>query len=571
MANNQELFNRLSIQAREAFIQRLIPQYDAAPAASDPLAAVHEVDYLWPPVPVDQFITDDYYLGSILRGNIFDQIHSDLIELFAGRYSEVLLKGAIGWGKSIFAEIGICYDLYKVSCLKNPADAFGLIPNSNVAFLNVSVDKRQATKVMFGGIGNFIRSSPYFREKFPYNPNVITELRFPRGVFCYPVAAREQAILGEGVFSAAFDEMNFYAVIEKSKQHPEGGTYDQAMQLYTKMSRRIKSRMNKRGMLPGHLWLVSSERYPNDFTERKALEALTDKSIFVRQYAAWETRPRPDFMPETFRVEVGDVTRRSRVLDGTETDVTEERVLTVPMDFKSEFEKDPDEAVRDFGGISILSIRPFIGRREMITLMMERGKEAGLRHPFTDFTVTLQNEHDRLLPEYLDWITDKGKRRLNSGPYFAHIDLAKNNDAAGIGITHAVGKKQVSRGYGREKKFETRPIIRVDLALQIIAPPHGEIRIASVRELLYQLRDLGMQFQVVSYDSFASEDSIQILKSEGFTAEKLSVDLDASAYEATKEAIYDERLLCYEMPILRKELATIRRDDKTGKIDHPPN
>src|SRR5215469_572975 len=75
--------------------------------------------------------------------------------------------------------------------------------------------------------------------------------------------------------------MNFYAVIEKSKQHPEGGTYDQAMQLYTKMSRRIKSRMNKRGLLPGHLWLVSSARHPNDFTERKEIEAQTDKSISI--------------------------------------------------------------------------------------------------------------------------------------------------------------------------------------------------------------------------------------------------------------------------------------------------
>jgi hypothetical protein len=120
------------------------------------------------------------------------------------------------------------------------------------------VNKSQATKILFGGLGNLIRNSPYFKEKFPFAPNITSELRFPRGVFAYPVAASEQALLGEGVFSAAFDEMNFYAVVEKSKQHPEGGLYDQALQLYTKMSRRIKSRMNKRGMLPGHLWMVSS-------------------------------------------------------------------------------------------------------------------------------------------------------------------------------------------------------------------------------------------------------------------------------------------------------------------------
>lgn len=49
----------------------------------------------------------------------------------------------------------------------------------------------------------------------------------------------------------------------------------------------------------------------------------------------------------------------------------------------------------------------------------------------------------------------------------------------------------MSRGFGREKKFETKPVIRVDLALEVLAPPRGEIRTSSIRELLYQLRDLG--------------------------------------------------------------------------------
>ena len=561
--------NRLTPTAREAFLANILPRLERRPDEITRDEVFHG-DYLWPPVSVQQFVEDKQYLGNILRGNIYPKILNDLIELFSGRYSEVLLMGAIGWGKSVFAEVGICYDLYKVSCLRNPADAFGLLPNSNVAFINVSVNKTQAAKVIFGGIGNLIRNSPYFKDKFRYNAAITTELRFPRGVFAYPVAASEQALLGEGVFSAAFDEMNFYAVVEKSKQHPEGGTYDQALQLYTKMSRGIKSRMNKRGLLPGHLWMVSSARYPNDFTERKAIEALTDKTIFVRQYSAWETKPRSDFMAETFEVEVGDVTRRSRVLDGSETDVNRSRVITVPMDYKVEFEKDPDESVRDFGGVPVLSIRPFIGRRDMITEMMQKGQAAGLRHPFTNFTVTLQDEHDHLLPEFLDWITDKdGKKRINDGPYYAHIDLAKVNDACGFCVTHIVGSRQISRGFGREKKFETRPLIRVDLALEVISPPRGEIRISSIRELLYKLRDMGLQFQTVSYDSWGSEESIQILNAEGFNAENLSVDKDSAPYEAVKEAIYDGRLLCYEHPRLAMQLATVRKDDKTGKIDHP--
>jgi hypothetical protein len=57
----------------------------------------------------------------------------------------------------------------------------------------------------------------------------------------------------------------------------------------------------------------------------------------------------------------------------------------------------------------------------------------------------------------------------------------------------------------------------------------------------------------------------------GFNANNLSVDTDASPYEALKEAIYDGRLLCYDHPRLAMPLATVRKDDKTGKIDHPPH
>jgi hypothetical protein len=253
----------------------------------------------------------------------------------------------------------------------------------------------------------------------------------------------------------------------------------------------------------------------------------------------------------------------------SETHVNKDRVMEVPMDFKEEFDKDPDEAVRDFGGVSVLSIRPFIGRRDLITEMMKKGAAAGLRHPFSDFTVTLQNEHDHFLPEFFDWITEKdGKRHLNSGPYYAHIDLSKSVDATGFAVVHVVGSMQVSRGFGREKKFETKPVIRVDLALEVIPPPRGEIRISSIRNLLYEMRDMGMEFRDVTYDSWGSDESIQTLKSEGFLADNLSVDEDSAPYEALKETIYDGRLLCYEMPVLAMELATIRRDDKTGKIDH---
>ena len=572
----------MSPQARELYLQRIKLGAARPPHVEAVRNQLYTLNYKTKPVDVVTFVQDRSYLGGTLRGNLYPRLLDDLQELFSSDYVEVLLKGSIGWGKTTFAYVAICYDLYMVSCLRDPADAFGLIPGTSLAFVNISVTEKMARRILFKGIFNLIRQSPYFRENFAYDPSITSEIRFPRGVIAYPVATTEQSLLGEGVFSAAFDEMNFYSVVERSKLVPEGGTYDQAQMLYNRLSRRLKSRMNQRGRMPGHLFMVSSSRYPNDFTERKAKEALDgDKSIFVRDYATWETKPAKTFMSETFKVEVGDQSKRSRVLNGGEDNVNEERVIDVPMDYKQEFELDTDAAVRDFAGIPVLAIRPFIVRREKINDMFMRGAEVGAKHPFTRLDVTLENDEiDRLLPENLvyeevELINEKRQKvkvkRLYGkyGKRFIHVDLAKSQDACGLGVGLITGEKWVERGIGKDKHNELKPIIRMELVLRIVAPKNGEIDIAKVRGIIYQLADLGCEFEMISYDSWQSTESVQTLKNECYNADTYSVDIDATAYEETKMALYDDRLICYEIPMLKKELGSLEKNEKTGKIDHP--
>lgn len=78
-----------------------------------------------------------------------------------------------------------------------------------------------------------------------------------------------------------------------------------------------------------------------------------------------------------------------------------------------------------------------------------------------------------------------------------------------------------------------------------------------------------MQFGMVSYDSWGSDESIQTLNSEGFLADNLSVDTHKEPYEQFKAALYDDRIMAYHHPILEREAATLRIDDKKGRIDHP--
>ena len=354
-----------------------------------------------------------------------------------------------------------------------------------------------------------VKSSWYFNEVFPYEKSLKTEIRFPNNVHCYPVAASEQAALGVGVFCAFIDEVNYMKVIERSKRTTPGTTnmYDQAEAVFNKLRARMRSRMNLQGRVPGHIYACSSARYPDDFTERLVKEARKEMEAnelkkpeerkgpytLVLNYALWETIPEGRISSKRFRVEVGDEGRRTRVLNGEEDDVDEALVIEVPEDYRREFERDPDLALRDLAGRSVLSIRPFISRRELIQKMFELGEEAGLKHPFTQLNVTLQQKDpalERLVPENLHWV-ERAKNDPKTGTplyvngklqkervlfpmfYHAHCDLAKSGDAAGVVIGHIVGQRKIKRFDAKrnEQVEESKPIIRVDLVLRVIAPP----------------------------------------------------------------------------------------------------
>ena len=605
-----EDLERMSPKARAYFLERLAPEILSAEGARPPeLKGLWAADYEREPVSVETFIFDDHFLGRSLKESVYPAIVDDLVELFEGDYLEVCLGGSWGWGKSREIEIGIAYEIYLLSCMREPASAFGLIPGSTMVFLNVSVDVRQAQRVLFGGLYGLLQRSPYFRHEFRYDHKLKSELRFVRQnaypVVCRPVAASEQAILGEDVFSAALDEANFMEIVEKSRRSVPGetGIYDQAQAVADKLSARMSTRFNQRGKLPGHLWFASSARYPNDFTERKEAEAKTNPHIFARHRALWDSKPRSFFMNEEFPVEVGDLTRRTRVLDGTETDVTG-TVIKVPMDFYERFLLDPDKSVRDLAGYSVLSINPFIPRREMVRKLFELGaalaKQSGYGHPFSridehghPMDVTLQGkacEVEYIEPERLHYIEEQpvdtpGRsifgdaqrtkpmlaKKLFPGLYFAHVDLAEGRrDKCGVVITHVVGGRQLERMDSQtlKKVKENLAITRVDLALRIVAPPNGEVDIPSIRALFHRFRDLGMQFGKITFDQYQSQESIKALNDAGFTSELFSVDDEnATAYEVLKQALYDQRVLCYEYPLLERELVQLERTPK--KVDHP--
>jgi hypothetical protein len=150
---------------------------------------------------------------------------------------------------------------------------------------------------------------------------------------------------------------------------------------------------------------------------------------------------------------------------------------------------------------------------------------------------------------------------------FAHIDLAFSKDSAGVTIGHVPGFKAMNRG----DYVEMMPIIQLDLILEVM-PRGGEIEFENIRRLLYALRDkLRIPIKWVSFDQFQSKDSMQIMFNNGFMTGYRSMDVDTFAYDVTKQAFYDDRILAPEHARAQREMISLEIDTKKNKIDHPPN
>jgi len=515
--------------------------------------------YRAPPVSIIQFVEDEFYLGKV--GTLYPVIIRELEELNSGRYVESVLTGGIGSGKTTLALYTQAYQLYLLSLLRDPHRLYGLDPSSEILLIFQNMTERLARGVDYQRFKDMIHNSPYFQKYFPFDKSLDSKLVFERRIEVMPVSGASTAAIGQNVMGGIIDELNYMAINEKSVRSVDGGTYDQAVEIYNSIARRRKSRFASSGTLPGILCLVSSKRYPGQFTDRKQEEALTDPTIYVFDKRVWEVKPEGTFGRERFRVFIGDETRKPRILKDEEevADVDENLVDEIPFEFKREFEVDIINALREIAGKSTLARHPFIVDIDSVAPCFGTHQSI-LSRDEVDFVATqLKVYPDRF------WSPDL--------PRFAHIDLGITGDSAGVAVGTVSGFMDVQRDSvdGIEKPIvEKLPIIRMDFILEVKPPKNGEIPFWKIRQLLYTLRNLGLRIRWVTFDTFQSTDSMQLLRNQGFLADVCSMDTSTVPYDFAKSALYEHRIKCPAHPKLARELASLERDQKKGKIDHPP-
>lgn len=273
----------LTPEERET-LQAMIDEMRDPDATPGPkiVEAMTQAEYYRQPVSMEQFMDDPYYLGESCA-NLYSVHKKDLIELFEGGYHEAVWTGSIGIGKSFVATVGLCRILYELSCLKNPQKSFGLADKTGIALAVISVNEGLAVKVVLENVATKILPSPYFKEYFPAEI-LKKEIKFPNNITVVARASTDTASLGLNIVSAIIDEGNF---LNKNKRAKPGEKFqDRADFLYDQLKRRMKSRFERRGKLPGILFLLSSKQTTDDFINRRVAEAIEtkDPTVFVRDY-----------------------------------------------------------------------------------------------------------------------------------------------------------------------------------------------------------------------------------------------------------------------------------------------
>ena len=545
--------SNLPVEARGTYLAQALQHF---------LSLRDEVDrFALLPVDIRTFVEGERFLNR--RDVLYPAVMEELRELNSGKYDEAVLTGAIGTGKSTIALFTTAYQLYVLSCLKDPHQLYSLDPASEIVFGFQSLNKMLAESIDYKRFRAMIEGSAYFAHHFPFRNSLESEMVFPKNIVVRPLSGNVTAAIGSNIFGGIIDEINFMAVVEQSKNAADGGTFDQANEMYNSIVRRRKSRfMAAGGNLPGVLCLVSSKRYPGEFTDRKQAEARdeiarTGKTrIFAYDRRVWEIKPEGTYGKERFQLFLGDVTRKPRILEEGAEVVADDAhlVMEVPEEFRSEFTRDILSAIRDIAGSATFALHPFIVNTEAVA------KAFGVRQSVLSTEETDYGASRPLL--YPARIVRPDEPRL------AHVDLGLTGDSAGVAVGWVEGFAKVPRS---DSTFEMMPVINFDLILEVKPPQGGEIEFENIRRLFYKLREAGMNLKWISFDTYQSADSIQLLRQKGFTTGIYSMDTTSTAYDFTKAAFYDGRIKAPLHDKALSEMVRLERNPQTGRIDHPPN
>jgi hypothetical protein len=530
----------------------------------------------WPefeerPATIDEFLGDDYLgiekgVRRSIRIALEDIMGDEVSGDYLTRYPLAMITGGIGIGKTTIASIVLPWMCHWVLCLKSPQEFLGLLPGSRIAFMQMSTSEQQAKEVVFGDIKARIQYSPWFREKYPYDPNFKNQIRFPKDVWIVPGDSGETTFEGYNILGGIIDEADSHKVVRGKdstiKDYAEDG-YNTIHGRVSSRFGRVKRPQGERNF--GFLLIIGQMKKSTCFAARKYKEFSERPDAYATRMSIWESLGWERFLKEdgTRDSFVYDVKRKEIIPTGIGLELLRDpenrHLMEIPTAYQRDFENKPEKALKDLAGIPPEAGDPFISLTYKIEEAQERwhADRDGLPNPMGP------------RGDLASWF-----RATDSLRRVVHIDIAYSADGDALGLAMGHVRHVV------DIDGEMKPHIVFDLLARWKAKSGTEIMLGDIRQFIYALRDdLGFKIEKVTYDGFQSTDSIQQLRKRRFISDRVSVDTDLLPYYDLRDALYENRIdfpkyMVYvnhgddeQVDIVYRELSQL--EDQGKKVDHP--
>jgi hypothetical protein len=504
------------------------------------------------PVDAKTFVESASYLGQPPLSDIqydiveaMSQIYrkEDLIDLLGeekgSRYyekytkNEIILQLGKGSGKDFTSTVACSYIVYKLLCLKDPAKYFGKPSGDAIDLINVAINAQQAKNVFFKGFKTKIEKSPWFAGK--YNAKA-DSVEFDKSITVYSGHSERESHEGLNLLLAVLDEISGFAS-EVGTGNEQGKTADN---IYKAFRGSVDSRFPDLGKVV----LLSFPRYPGDFISEKYDAVIAEKEVIERTHEFIINPLLPDTDPSNkFQISWEEDKIISYKYPGVfalKKPTWEVNPTRKIDDFKIAFMTDLGDAMMRFACVPTFASDAFFKQSQKVRACMT------LRNPIDNF---------RRFDE--SFKPDPTKK------YYVHADLAQKHDKCAVAIAHVEKwvNIQVINNYE-----QVAPIVVVDAVAWWEPKIEGPVNLSEVKQWIQNLRRLGFDIGMVSFDRWQSFDIQNELQQVGMKTDTVSVA--KKHYEDMAMLVYEERLVMPAIELLFDELTQLKIM-KNDRVDHP--
>ncbi len=518
----------------------------------DFLEALKSDNFAERPVDAKTFVEGEEYLGqpplSQVQYDIVEamsQIYrlEDLVELmgetdgkrYYNKYTknEVILQLGKGSGKDFTSTVACAYIVYKLLCLKDPARYFGKPSGDAIDIINVAINAQQAKNVFFKGFKTKIEKSPWFAGKFYAKAESI---EFDKSITVYSGHSERESHEGLNLLLAVLDEISGFAT-EIGTGNDQGKTADN---IYKAFRASVDSRFPDLGKVA----LLSFPRYPGDFISSRYEAVIAEKEVVTKNHRFVMNPDLPEDQDGNYLdIEWDEETIISYKYPGMFALKRPTWVVNPTRkidDFKLAFFTDMGDAMQRFACVPTFSSDRFFKQEDKVRAAMS------IRNPLDThrrFEESFKPDPDKI--------------------YYVHADLAQKHDKCAVAIAH-VDKwvnLQILKDYN-----QVAPIVVVDAVAWWEPRVEGPVNLSEVKQWIQNLRRLGFNIGMVSFDRWQSFDIQNELKQVGMRTETVSVA--KKHYEDMAMLVYEDRLVMPAIDLLFEELTELKIV-KQNRVDHP--